>query len=237
MLSTLFLLITMLGSSGTVANPDPYCQAFIQVRNREDVLELLSMGLEPRGQEKPGELTVVAKRSSLSKAERAGFLLTMEIADLEAHYAAQMSGRGDFGDYYTYSEAVDKMNELHTTFPTVTTTPESIGVSVEGNIIWAMKVSDNPGVDDEEPEILFTGVHHAREPISCTACLDFIDYLASGYGTDSLSTFLVRERQIWFVPVVNPDGYLYNESTYPDGGGMWRKNRRDNGDGSHGVRK
>ena len=38
-----------------------------------------------------------------------------------------------------------------------------------------------------------------------------------------------------FVPVVNVDGLLYNEQTVPGGGGMWRKNRRVNGNGSFGV--
>jgi len=58
--------------------------------------------------------------------------------------------------------------------------------------------------------------------------LDFIRYLCDGYGSDPVATYLVDERQTWIVPVVNPDGFCYNESTDPGGGGMWRKNRRDN---------
>jgi carboxypeptidase T len=34
---------------------------------------------------------------------------------------------------------------------------------------------------------------------------------------------------LFFVPCVNPDGYVYNQTTNPNGGGMWRKNRRNNG--------
>ena len=34
---------------------------------------------------------------------------------------------------------------------------------------------------------------------------------------------------------VNPDGVIYHETTYPNGGGMWRKNRRDHFNGDHGV--
>ena len=40
---------------------------------------------------------------------------------------------------------------------------------------------------------------------------------------------------MYFVPCVNPDGYVHNETTNPNGGGMWRKNRRNNGDGTFGV--
>ncbi len=40
---------------------------------------------------------------------------------------------------------------------------------------------------------------------------------------------------MYFIPCVNPDGYIYNHSTNPNGGGMWRKNRRNNMDGTVGV--
>src|SRR6185369_7961072 len=45
----------------------------------------------------------------------------------------------------------------------------------------------------------------------------------------------VNSREIYIIPCVNVDGYVFNESTDPAGGGMWRKNRRDNGDGTFGV--
>jgi hypothetical protein len=45
----------------------------------------------------------------------------------------------------------------------------------------------------------------------------------------------VNEREIYFVPCVNPDGYVYNQQIAPSGGGMWRKNRRNNGGWSFGV--
>ena len=60
-------------------------------------------------------------------------------------------------------------------------------------------------------------------------------WLTDGYGTDPEATFLVNEREIWFVPVVNPDGYVWNEVTDPSGGGLWRKNRRDNPSTCEGV--
>src|SRR5690606_27290450 len=94
---------------------------------------------------------------------------------------------------------------------------------------------DHPGVDEGEPEALYTGVHHAREPGSMMAVLYFMYYLAEQYETNPEVRDLVDERRLFFVPVVNPDGYVVNETTDPDGGGMWRKNLRDNGDGSFGV--
>ena len=46
---------------------------------------------------------------------------------------------------------------------------------------------------------------------------------------------IVDSTEMYFIPCVNPDGYVYNETTNPNGGGYWRKNRRNNNDGSYGV--
>ncbi|MBK8338659.1 MAG: immune inhibitor A [Flavobacteriales bacterium] len=60
-------------------------------------------------------------------------------------------------------------------------------------------------------------------------------HLLETYGTDAESTYLIDHRELYFVPCINPDGYVWNETTDPLGGGLWRKNRRDNGDGTFGV--
>jgi len=54
-------------------------------------------------------------------------------------------------------------------------------------------------------------------------------YLLENYGTDPEATYLVNNREMYFVPCFNPDGYEYNRQTDPNGGGMWRKNRRNSG--------
>jgi len=128
------------------------------------------------------------------------------------------------------------LDSVHTEYPNITTAKLSLGQTYEGREIWAIKVSDNPGTQEDEPEVLLDALHHAREPITVNVICDFLVWLCDGYGTDPVATFLVDERQIWIVPVVNPDGYCYNESTYPAGGGMWRKNRSyDSGTGCYGV--
>ena len=41
---------------------------------------------------------------------------------------------------------------------------------------------------------------------------------------------------MWFIPVVNPDGYVFNELIEPFGGGMHRKNRKDTNCGNGTMR-
>ena len=98
-----------------------------------------------------------------------------------------------------------------------------------------VKISDNADTDEDEPEALFDGVHHAREPGTYTAMLYAMWYMLENYGTDAEATYLINNRELYFVPVVNVDGFLHNQQNSPSGGGMWRLNRRDNGDGSIGI--
>ena len=97
-----------------------------------------------------------------------------------------------------------------------------------------VKISDNPDIDEQEPEILYTALIHAREPQSMMQMIYFMYYLLENYNTDPSVQYLVDNREMFFIPVLNPDGYEYNRSTNPSGGGMWRKNRKNNG-GSYGI--
>jgi len=97
--------------------------------------------------------------------------------------------------------------------------------------IWGIRISDHPDRDEDEPAILFTGVHHAREPLGALICYAILDELLKNYATSEQHRRLVDSLEIWLVPIVNPDGYEYimqNQLQFP----WWRKNLRDNnGDG------
>ena len=142
---------------------------------------------------------------------------------------------GSMQGNYTWDELNDRFDELRTQYSAVMTDRIIIGESMEGRDIWAFKVSDNPNEDEEEPEVLYTGLTHAREPVGMMNLFYFVQLLCENYGTDPELTYLVDNREMWFIPVINPDGYLYNESIQPNGGGMHRKNRRDTncGDGTN----
>ena len=157
--------------------------------------------------------------------------------DVEAFYAERNGNRGDFGAYHTFSEDVAWMDQLRASYPNCISAKWSIGQSIEGNDLWAFRISDNPDVDESgEPEVLFDGMHHAREIMAAEMPMMLAEYLCQEYyaGNPEIVS-LVDENEIYFVPIVNPDGFLYNEQTNPNGGGMWRKNRRNNGDGTYGV--
>ena len=134
---------------------------------------------------------------------------------------------GSMQGNYTWDELNNRFDELFSSYPNIISEKLVIGQSVEGRDIWAFKISDNPNTDENEPEVLYTSLIHAREPLSMMSLFYFIQKLAEGYNIDDELTYLVNNREMWFVPVVNPDGYVFNELIEPFGGGMHRKNRKD----------
>ena len=171
-----------------------------------------------------------------------GFELDVRVEDLAAAYAARAAADwsggavGSMGGFRTLEEIEQEMDRLAADFPGLVSPRWSLGISHEGREIWAMRVSDNPGVDEPaEPVAWFDALHHAREPMSGESLLQFTNWLCEGYGVDPEATRVLNTRSLLLVPCVNPDGYEYNRQTNPGGGGMWRKNRRINGGGSFGV--
>lgn len=103
-----------------------------------------------------------------------------------------------------------------------------VGRSVEGRQLWAIKIGKNPDV-----KALLLGGHHAREWISVEVPFHIARHLVENYSSDAAVTRLVDNREIWVVPMVNPDGVEFSRSNTANR--LWRKNRRDNSDGTFGV--
>ncbi len=193
------------------------------------------------------QVEVVAGPEDLAKIRKAGLPYKVLVEGLEdaierrlARYSYPMVltpavGKGAMGGHYTFAQVVAILDSFAKNHPKICAPKQSIGKSIEGRDIWMVKISDNVQIDENEPEVLFDALHHAREPLSITTTLVFMDWLLDNYGKDPLATFLVDNRELYFVPVLNPDGYEYNRRFWPNGGGMWRKNRRRNVGGTYGV--
>jgi len=147
---------------------------------------------------------------------------------LDANDPLQGFELGSLGGFYTFDEMVSELDSMFMLYPQIITEKDSIGSTHEGRPIWMVKISDNPNNDEDEPQVLYNAMHHAREPGSMMTVMYFIYYLLENYETDPEVTYLVDNRELYFVPIVNPDGYEFNREMRPDGGYLWRKNKRDN---------
>jgi carboxypeptidase T len=201
--------------------------AFLQAHSELDVVSI-----------KAGHSAdIVATPRTLDVIRQSGMRYEVVHDDLAAFYASRITSRdrGNFGIFHTYSENTAVVDSLRLLHPNIVSAKWSIGLTGQGRNIWAFRISDNPDVDESEPEVLFDGMHHAREIMTSEFLIMFADYLCQNYGSDPVITWLVDNREVYIVPIMNPDGVSYNEQTDPLGGGMWRKNRRLNSPGSYGV--
>lgn len=144
---------------------------------------------------------------------------------------------GSMGGFFTYQEFLDHLDAMATEYPNLITQRAVIDTfqTHENRPIYWLKISDNPYVNESEPEVLYTSIHHAREPQSLAQLIFYMWYVLENYGSDDEVTYLVDNTEMYFIPMINPDGYIENETNYPNGGGLWRKNKRDNLDGEYGV--
>ncbi|MBK8514953.1 MAG: immune inhibitor A [Saprospiraceae bacterium] len=134
---------------------------------------------------------------------------------------------GSMNGYFTLKEMYDILDTMAARYPQIISVRNKISgfTTFEGNALYYVKVSDNVNTDEEsEPEVLYTALHHAREPNSLSQMIFYLWYLLENYGKDATVTKIIEQTQLYFIPCVNPDGYLLNEKTYPKGGGLWRKN-------------
>ncbi len=127
--------------------------------------------------------------------------------------------------YHTYEEVVAELDSIANAYPNITRM-DSIGISTtDSTIIWALKVSDNPLIEEDEPAVLYNGIHHAEELLGAEICMYMINDLVTRYGIDSQVTAWVDSTEIWIVPIINPDGH---EIVMTEIDTIWRKNTRDN---------
>ncbi|MBI4535630.1 MAG: zinc carboxypeptidase, partial [Ignavibacteriae bacterium] len=206
----------------------------------------------------PGSfIELVINQNELEQLRATGIALQVVVDDLDAYYDRRRSPKeqelaasrsilelngvsgfeyGSMGGFYTYAEVVRELDSMKLQYPNLITEKDSIGVTEQGRTVWAVEISDNPGQNEpDEAVAYYDALHHAREPMSMAVLMYYMYWLLDNYGTDPEATYLVNNRRMLFVPVVNPDGYVHNQTTNPNGGGNWRKNRRNNGGGIYGV--
>jgi murein tripeptide amidase MpaA len=126
--------------------------------------------------------------------------------------------------YHTFTEMRQVLQETAAAHPDITRLTD-IGTSFAGRKLWLLRITDQPDVDEpNEPEVLVTGLTHAREHLTVEQALALIRWLTDGYGSDQQVTNLVDHRVIWVIPMLNPDGGEWDirYGKYH----RWRKNRQ-----------
>jgi hypothetical protein len=132
-------------------------------------------------------------------------------------------------EFHTYEELTAALATLEAQYPALCKV-DSIGRATQfPRTMWAVKLSDNVATEEDEMAVFYLGTHHASEVMGCETILYMIDHFLQNYGLDPDITNWMNTYEIWFVPLVNPDGHYAVTSNINL---FWRKNARDiDGDG------
>lgn len=143
------------------------------------------------------------------------------------------------GRFHNYKELTEELKNIAASRPEIFHL-FSIGKTHEGRDIWCVQINTTPlkgrpsqNYFSAKPAIAFMGNMHAREHVSAELPLMALQFLAANYEKDPIITNLMQTREIFFIPMLNPDGVEFDIKTgeYQ----MHRKNMRNNGKGSYGV--
>ena len=109
-------------------------------------------------------------------------------------------------DYHDYNELTEFLVNVSNTYPSITNLI-SIGQSVQGRELWVIEISDNPGVNEVEPEFRYIANMHGDETVGREMSVYLIDWLCSNYGVSERATNLINNTSIHIMPSMNPDGF------------------------------
>lgn len=111
--------------------------------------------------------------------------------------------------YHTYETLTSDLQAIAAAYPNLTRLM-SIGKSVQGRDLWVMKITDNPAIEEDEPEVSYVAAMHGDEVVGKEMGFNLIDHLTKNYGGDARVTALVNDFEIWILPSMNPDGTALN---------------------------
>lgn len=136
---------------------------------------------------------------------------------------------GTMGGHLKWEEMIQKLDSMRIEYPLYVSQKFSLGNTYENRPMWTVRITKNPDAPTGRPELWLNGLTHAREPVGTSNIFYFLYWLLENNNIDPVATYILNNREIYFTLAINPDGYCYNQSTNPNGGGMWRKNRKPQG--------
>ena len=175
-------------------------------------------------QVKPDYVVLRASEEQAARLRQMGYT-TEEVVETENHLATFATADA-IAAYHSAETLESDLRQLAESQPEIAELHE-IGRSLENRPIWALRIGERHG---SEHKLLFMGCHHAREWISVEVAYLLAEHLVTGANQAPVRDWLQR-GEIWVAPMVNPDGHEYSRTQNR----LWRKNRRQNPDGSIGV--
>jgi len=213
------LILVLIFSSISVAFADRYEQARaemkvpprldlvrIDIANSWQVKALDNLGVIIN-QVHDNYVTAEITPQMITELKKQGYSITTLQENISGMYYDNFFTEGGRGRYLTYTEYIDTMCVIATNHSNICKL-ETLGMSHTNRLLLAMKISDSVQIDQSEPAVYFDGNTHGDEKIGWAVCFEFVKYMIQYYNWDPIVTQLVNNREIWVVPMFNPDGYV-----------------------------
>ncbi|MBA4322489.1 MAG: hypothetical protein C0408_06695, partial [Odoribacter sp.] len=126
--------------------------------------------------------------------------------------ASSMKQAMEWQSYPTYLQYDSIVRTFAKTYPSLCHL-DSIGTSINGRKIFALKISDNTGINEDEPEVFYSSTMHGDELAGYVLMLRLADYLLKNYNLDTRVKNMVDNLEIWINPLANPDGTYTSGNT------------------------
>ncbi|KAM0272560.1 hypothetical protein ACHAQH_008670 [Verticillium albo-atrum] len=191
---------------------------------RHQISKLAASVLNPGSHE---DLDIVVSPENVDAVSRLATNTTILVEDIGAAFAEEdmaslyaVPSESWFTAYHSYADHLTFLNDLQGSFPTqseIFTT----GASFQGRALTGIHIWGSGG-KGSKPAVVFHGTVHAREWIS-TMTTEYMAYqLLTKYATDTTIKAAVDKFDYYIIPVLNPDGFVYTQTTNR----LWRKNRQ-----------
>jgi hypothetical protein len=166
------------------------------------------------------------EQATLRKAGFTGEVLIPDVGALIRQQRSDFAPQDGslFTRYLTLDEICAAMRQLAEQNPHLVQMFE-IGRSIENRPIYALRLTREPRrarVYRDRPQVVINAMQHAREWITPPVVLYFAYRLVAEYPTNTQVREALDRLEVYVVPVVNPDGYVFTHTTNR----LWRKNRR-----------
>lgn len=258
-----FFIFLISGCLQLFSQNDTYSRVLIEA-NHDNIKKITELGIPLEGYYYGNGFVSELPAHDLDKLIKNGYTYTVLIHDVKAHYVQQNEvflknpgllklkstscqqrpyqtplgfSLGSMGGFLTYDEMLAHLDSMRAHYPQLITQKQAVDTfnTIENRPVYWLRISNNADVLQNKPKVLYTALTHAREPAGMHQLIFFMYYLLENYNSHPDITNLLNNFELYFIPCVNPDGFIYNVTTDPQGGGMWRKNRRNNGSGEYGI--
>lgn len=229
----LFLSIVLTLPALVVLGQSGWARYSIEVQNAGDVQRIADSPLELFSEQIAMPLTdVVVGPGEMPVLQGLGlsYRYVSTLPDPRA-WGVYWPAGNDYRNSYLRYDAMLAQYELWRAMYPQLMTRTAIGTSIQGRTLYAYRISTDGGGARSRQNFVILGGTHAREWIAPSVVMHATEKLLNGALTDPLVSSVLRRAAVHVVPVINPDGYEYSWTNNR----MWRKNRRNNGNGTFGV--